>query len=105
MHIGLVLVTIVLLALLSWGLIASNLFAAMIAGAGLAIDIVLGGTNLLVPDDLRSQATERTLRVASGTLAHMAGGLTPEGCVAVCQLLLPETSAAAIAMTDVRKAG
>ena len=100
MHIGLVLVTIVLLALLSWGLIASNLFAAMIAGAGLAIDIVLGGTNLLVPDDLRSQATERTLRVASGTLAHMAGGLTPEGCVAVCQLLLPETSAAAIAMTD-----
>jgi two-component system sensor histidine kinase LytS len=99
-HVILALATVLLLAVLSWGLISSNLLAAVFAGAGLAVDIVLAGSSLLIPDDLRSQATERTLRVASGTLSHMAGGLTPENCVAVCQLLLPETTASAIAMTN-----
>ena len=93
--------TVLLLALLSWGLISSNLVAAVLAGAGLAIDIVIAGSSLLIPDDLRSQATERTLRVASGTLSHMVDGLTPESCASVCQLLLPETTASAVAMTNV----
>lgn len=100
LHAGILILTAVLLGILSWGLIENNLVAAMIAGAGLALDIVLGGTSLLIPDDLRSQAMERTLRVASGTLARMADGLTQDSCLAVCQLLLPETNAAAIAMTN-----
>lgn len=94
--------TVALLALMSWGISQSNLLAAMISGAGLAVYIVLGGSSLLVPEELRSQATARTLRVASSTLKHMTDGLTAEGCMAVCQLLLPETTAAAISMTDTR---
>ncbi|WP_314026611.1 histidine kinase [Olsenella uli] len=101
-HVVLSVTTVALLALLSWGIAQSNIIAAMLAGAGLAVDIVMGGSTLLVPEDLRSQATERTLRVASGTLTYMAAGLSPESCTAVCQLLLPETAAAAIAMTDAR---
>ena len=100
-HVFLAVATVLLLALLSWGLISSNLVAAVLAGAGLAIDIVIAGSSLLIPDDLRSQATERTLRVASGTLSHMVDGLTPESCASVCQLLLPETTASAVAMTNV----
>ncbi len=100
-HVFLAVATVLLLALLSWGLISSNLIAAVLAGAGLAIDIVIAGSSLLIPDDLRSQATERTLRVASGTLSHMVDGLTPESCASVCQLLLPETTASAVAMTNV----
>ena len=99
-HCVLALAMLVLLLLLSWGISTSNLVAAVISGAGLAVCIVLTGSALLIPDNLRSQATERTLRLASSTLNHMRGGLTEENCRAVCQLLLPETHAVAIAMTD-----
>ena len=97
----LITLTVALIALLVWGLLTANLVAAVVAGAGLAVDIVLaGGVMLLVPEDMRSQATERMLRVSSSVLTHMNGGLTPENCTAVCQLLLPETTAAAVAMCD-----
>ena len=85
---------------LSWGLIRGNLAATVLAGVGLATVITMASFNLLASDDQRSQATERMLRVASATQYHMRGGLTAEGCRAVCQLLLPETDASAIAMTD-----
>lgn len=88
------------LALMSWGIAVGNLWMSMTAGALLALAIVFGGTVVLVPDDLRSQATERTMRVATSTLEHMRDGLTPEGCNAVCQLILPETEARAVALTD-----
>ena len=91
-----------MLVLLSWGISASSLWASMMAGAVLAIVIVFGGSAVLIPDNLRSQATERTLRMASSTLEHMRGGLTKEGCQAVCQLLLPETEAQAVSLTDTK---
>ena len=97
-------VAVVLLALLTWGIGARNLTAAMVAGGGLAVVIVIGGSLLLVPDNMRSQETERMLRLASVTLVHLRAGLDPVGCRAVCQLLLPETSAAAVAITDTEHA-
>lgn len=95
--------TAAFLGLLSWGIGTSSLVASVVAGAGLAVIIAMAGSVLLAPDDLRSQATERTLRVASATLRHMSGGLTRENAAAVCQLLLAETSAAAISITDTIK--
>ena len=89
-----------LLTLLSWGISTSNTMASMVSGAGLAVIIVLGASILLVPDHEQAQATERTLRVASKTLGHLRSGLTAEGCDAICQLLLPETRARGIAITD-----
>ena len=97
---GLLLAAIVLLGLLTWGFTRGNLAASVISGAGLALTIAMTGSIMIVPDDLRSQATERTLIVASSTLRSLSGGLTSEGAMAVCQLLLPETRAAAIAVTD-----
>ena len=101
-HLFLTVLIVSMLGLLSWGISESNLWAAMIAGAMLAMVIVLGGSVALIPDTLQSQATERTLRVASSALEHMREGLTPEGCNAVCQLLLPETQAQAVALTDAK---
>ncbi len=95
-------VTIAMLALLSWGIAQRRLVASMCAGAILAVIIVVGGSLLLIPDNQRSQATERMLRMASSTFDHMRGGLTPEGCNAVCQLILPETKAQAVAITDTK---
>ena len=73
---------------------------AVLVGCGFAAVIVLGGAVNLSPEDTRSEATERTLRVATGTLAHLHGGLTEENARALCALLLPETSAIGIAITD-----
>ena len=103
LYIGLGVVAIALIAVLTWGIGARNLMAAMVSGGGLAVVIVIGGSLLLVPDNMRSQETERMLRLASVTLVHMRAGLDPVSCRAVCQLLLPETQAAAIAMTDTER--
>lgn len=91
---------VILLLLLSLGIANNNIVATMISGAGLAVVIVIGGTILLVPDNMRSQATERTLMMASSTLEHVRSGLTPESCTIICQLILPETAAVAAAITD-----
>jgi len=91
---------VAILVLLSWGISTSNLWLTMVAGALLAAVIVFGGSVVLVPDNLGSQATERTMRIASSTLEHMRQGLTPESCNAVCQIILPETTALAVALTD-----
>ncbi len=100
LHVVMSLIAVALLGVLSWGLIKGDLAATVVAGVGIATVITMASSSLLVSDDQRSQATERTLRVASATQYHMRGGLTAEGCRAVCQLLLPETEATAIAMTD-----
>ena len=98
----LVLLILAMIILLSWGISESSLWASMLAGSALAMVVVLGGSAVLIPDDLRSQATERTLRMASSTFEHMRGGLTPENCYAVCQIVLPETQAEAVAITDTK---
>lgn len=95
-------ITAILLVFLCWNIIHSNIIAALLTGCGLALAMVICGAWLFSPTDRRSQATERTLRVASSTLAHMTEGLSEQGCMSVCQLLLGETTAAAIAMTNTR---
>jgi len=99
-NIALLLAIIALLGLLTWGFATGNLLASIASGAGLAVVISMTGSILIAPDDLRSQATERTLVVASSTLRYLSDGLSGESASAVCQLLLPETRAAAIAITD-----
>ena len=96
----LVICALVLAGALVYSVSDGLLAVAMLAGCGFAAVIVLGGAINISPEDTRSEATERTLRVATGTLAHLHGGLTVENARAICALLLPETSAAAIAITD-----
>lgn len=55
---------------------------------------------VILPTDLRANQMKQSLSLASKTLEYMRGGLSPENCQAVCQLLLPETHAMAVAMTD-----
>ena len=50
----------------------------------------------------RAGQTKWLLSLASKTLEYMRGGLSVENCQAVCELLLPETQAMAVAMTDDR---
>jgi two-component system sensor histidine kinase LytS len=52
------------------------------------------------PDRLRARQTERMLRLAASTLTYMRTGLNFDSAEAVCGLLLPATSANAVAITD-----
>jgi len=64
-HVILSALAILFVGVLSWGLMGGNLVAVVVAGVGLATIITMASSNLLASDDQRSQATERTLRVAS----------------------------------------
>lgn len=88
------------LVLLAGGILAGNIVVCLVAGVLMAVVVVVAGSVNLSPDDTRSQATERTLRVATNTLEHLRGGLTPENAQAICALLLPETNAAGVAITN-----
>jgi two-component system sensor histidine kinase LytS len=52
------------------------------------------------PDRLRARQSERMLKLAASTLTHMRKGLNTESAGEVCKLLLPATSANAVAITD-----
>lgn len=92
-----------MLVLLVWGVMEGEPMVSAIAGVGIVVVVFAGAGASGAPDSLRSQATERTLRTASSTLEYLRGGLTMGGCRAVCQQLLPETCAMAVAMTDHEK--
>ena len=96
-------VTAILLLLVAWGVAEGNVVASMLAGAGLAVVIVAFGTINLVPDTMRAEATERTLAIASETLRSCNHGLTPDNAAHICRLLLPETAAVGIAVTNTKK--
>jgi two-component system sensor histidine kinase LytS len=52
------------------------------------------------PDRLRARQSERMLKLAASTLTYMRTGLNVESAQAVCKLLLPATSANAVAITN-----
>ena len=62
---------------LAWGVSVGNVYVAIFVGVVAALCFVLVGTVNLVPDDSRSEATERTLRVAVGTLSTCAAASRP----------------------------
>lgn len=77
-----------------------NLLITSVAVAGLVTVAFTTIRYTLSPDRLRAVQTKRTLSLASRTLTYMRGGLSPENCLEVCNILLPETQAMAVAMTD-----
>ena len=79
------------------------MFALGMAIVTLVLVVVAWVAMLVVPEQLRTSATERTLRLVSSALSHVEGGLTPDNCQAICELLLPETHAMAVAMTDTKR--
>ncbi len=90
----------ILFAVYVWSVAACNEFVALLSGLALVVVIVLGCFLTLVPDEAPNQGTERMLSMASGTFAQMRVGLNTDTCQETCELVLPETNAMAVAMTD-----
>ncbi len=54
----------------------------------------------VIPDDSTLSATDRTLAIASDLFTRMSQGLTHEAALAACQIILPETLASTVCLTD-----
>lgn len=55
---------------------------------------------MVLPDDLTLKATDRTLQIASQLLEYTSHGLSSNMARGVCDIILPETLASAISITD-----
>ena len=77
-----------------------NILVASVALAGMVTVAFAIIRSSFSPDKLRAQQTNKTLILASQTLVYMRGGLSEQNCQEVCNILLPECQAMAVAMTD-----
>ena len=77
-----------------------NILVASVALAGMVTVAFAIIRSSFSPDKLRAPQTNKTLSLASQTLVYMRGGLSEQNCQEVCNILLPECQAMAVAMTD-----
>ena len=77
-----------------------NPVPAVITIAGLVLLCFFFAYVFVAPDDFSLSATDRTLGIASKIFTYTRHGLTPEATLGACQIILPETLASAICVTD-----
>ena len=98
---GLILCVPMLLILLALEFVSNpNPVPAVITIAGLVFLCFFFAYVFVAPDDFSLSATDRTLGIASKIFAYTRHGLTPEATLGACQIILPETLASAICVTD-----
>lgn len=96
--------TVLLLALLVQTLTTQpNPLPAVMTIAGLVLLCFFYAFVFVMPDDLTSKSTDRTLGIASQLFSYARGGFTEKSMQGACRTILPETFAAAICVTDGKK--
>lgn len=78
----------------------ANPLPAVMTIAGLVLLCFFYAYVFVLPDDLTSTATDRTLGIASQLFGYTRSGFTDETMDNVCRIILPETLASAICITD-----
>lgn len=58
---------------------------------------------LVSPDVMRARQTDAMLRMSRTMVDLLSDGMTPEAAQAICKMLLPNTAAIAVAITDTKK--
>lgn len=90
-----------LILLLIWDLTDNpNPVPAVVVIAGLVMLCFFFSYVFVVPDDLTSSATDRTLAIASKIFAYTSRGLSSEAALGASKIILSETIASAICFTD-----
>jgi two-component system sensor histidine kinase LytS len=95
-------VLVMLLLIVVWCLAAPGRHYALL----IIVVLALIGYGLLAlryainPDQIRARQTARTLYLARRTAKPMSNGLSHESAGAVCDMLLPQTTAVGVLMTD-----
>jgi two-component system sensor histidine kinase LytS len=84
--------------------LAGNLPQWVVAAAALVLTLVAVGAlyarMAARPDHLRAMQSQTILQIANRSLAYLRQGLDGDTAEAVCRLVLRETEAAAVAITD-----
>ena len=77
-----------------------NYLVLTISGALFTAFLLITIALILDPDRIRANQSMSVLNLASATLEAMQEGFTSEAAQKVCEILLPSTSACAVAITD-----
>ncbi len=87
---------------LIWALLSPSVgrFILALAGLSFVVCVVALTRTILNPESARASQTDVVLRMASLSLEYLKEGLTYETAHNICELLLPNTSAIAVAITD-----
>ena len=88
--------------ILLWSLVTPGSNAVLLVSAGVifTLSLVVILRLALDPDTVRASQTDNVLGLASQTLAAMQDGLDNTSAQQICSLLLPATSACAVAITS-----
>lgn len=78
----------------------ANMLVMVIAGVLFTLSLVIMLRLVLDPDTVRAKQTNNVLGLASETLAALQAELNPVAAQKICNLLLPATSACAVAITS-----
>lgn len=70
------------------------------AGIILTLAIAILIRLLLDPESVRAHQTDLMLKISNSMVDLMSDGMNPESAQAICELLLPRTTAIAVAITD-----
>ena len=93
-----------LLVLLVWDILENaDPVPSIVVIAGLVLLCFFFSYVFVVPDDLTSTSTDRTLNIASKIFMYTRNGLTPEAALGASRIILGETLASAICFTDGRQ--
>lgn len=87
---------------LGWAMFGpdKNFFVLTLSGALFTMFLMLTIALMLDPDRVRARQSMSVLELASKTLEAMQGGFNSESAQRVCEVLLPTSSASAVAITD-----
>lgn len=87
---------------LGWAMFSGekNYTVLVVSGALFTIFLLITISLILDPDRIRANQSNSVLHLASDTLAAMQGGFNAESAQRACEVLLPSTSASAVAITD-----
>ncbi|WP_302963448.1 histidine kinase [uncultured Adlercreutzia sp.] len=72
----------------------------VVSGAVFTVSVVVVIRLMMDPDSVRALQSDAMLQLASSMIDAMGEGLTEQASQEVCELLLPNTSAIAVALTD-----
>ncbi len=89
-------------AILLWALFSSPTSYPVLIAAGLifTLSIAIIIRLILDPDSIRARQTDAMLQISSMMVDAMAEGLDQEAAQKICEVLLPNTRAIAVAITD-----
>ena len=86
---------------LGWAMFGPETYLVLtISGALFTAFLLITIALILDPDRIRANQSMSVLNLASATLEAMQEGFTSEAAQKVCEILLPSTSACAVAITD-----